>query len=165
MGWLPDQQQGFSSVCGQRFLEGRGGQARQERVREGEPALGRSIARRFNHGRLPLPDLIQEGNIGLMKAVERYDYRRGFRFSTYASWWIRHAISRALADKGRAVRLPVHMIDAYHRIAKSERELQSKLERPATTEEIASVTGIETGSWRRCAPSWPTTGVARSLAF
>jgi RNA polymerase primary sigma factor len=103
-----------------------------------------SIARRFNHGRLPLPDLIQEGNIGLMKAVERYDYRRGFRFSTYASWWIRHAISRALADKGRAVRLPVHMIDAYHRIAKSERELQSKLERPATTEEIATATGIET---------------------
>jgi RNA polymerase primary sigma factor len=102
-----------------------------------------SIARRFNHGRLPLPDLIQEGNIGLMKAVERYDYRRGFRFSTYASWWIRHAISRALADKGRAVRLPVHMIDAYHKIAKSERELQSKLERPATVDEIASATGIE----------------------
>ena len=92
-----------------------------------------SIARRFNHGRMPLADLIQEGNIGLMKAVERYDYRRGFRFSTYASWWIRHAISRALADKGRAVRLPVHMIDAYHRIAKSQRELQSKLERPPTT--------------------------------
>jgi len=102
-----------------------------------------SIARRFNHGRLPLADLIQEGNIGLMKAVERYDYRRGFRFSTYASWWIRHAISRALADKGRAVRLPVHMIDAYHRIAKSQRELQSKLERPPTTQEIAAATGIE----------------------
>jgi len=102
-----------------------------------------SIARRFNHGRLPLADLIQEGNIGLMKAVERYDYRRGFRFSTYASWWIRHAISRALADKGRAVRLPVHMIDAYHRIAKSTRELQSKLERPPTTGEIAAATGIE----------------------
>ena len=102
-----------------------------------------SIARRFNHGRLPLADLIQEGNIGLMKAVERYDYRRGFRFSTYASWWIRHAISRALADKGRAVRLPVHMIDAYHRIAKSQRELQSKLERPPTTEELAAATGIE----------------------
>jgi RNA polymerase primary sigma factor len=102
-----------------------------------------SIARRFNHGRLPLADLIQEGNIGLMKAVERYDYRRGFRFSTYASWWIRHAISRALADKGRAVRLPVHMIDAYHRIAKSQRELQSKLERAPTTHEIAAATGIE----------------------
>jgi len=102
-----------------------------------------SIARRFNHGRLPLADLIQEGNIGLMKAVERYDYRRGFRFSTYASWWIRHAISRALADKGRAVRLPVHMIDAYHRIAKSTRELQSKLERPPTTAEVSAATGIE----------------------
>jgi RNA polymerase sigma factor (sigma-70 family) len=102
-----------------------------------------SIARRFNHGRLPLADLIQEGNIGLMKAVERYDYRRGFRFSTYASWWIRHAISRALADKGRAVRLPVHMIDAYHRIAKSQRELQSKLERTPSTDEIAAATGIE----------------------
>ena len=102
-----------------------------------------SIARRFNHGRLPLADLIQEGNIGLMKAVERYDYHRGFRFSAYASWWIRHAISRALADKGRAVRLPVHMIDAYHRIAKSQRELQSKLERPPTTQEIAAATGIE----------------------
>ena len=79
-----------------------------------------SIARRFNYGRMPLADLIQEGNIGLIKAVERYDYRRGYRFSTYASWWIRHAISRALADKGRAVRLPVHMIDAYHRVAKSQ---------------------------------------------
>jgi RNA polymerase primary sigma factor len=71
-----------------------------------------SIARRFNHGRMPLQDLIQEGNIGLMKAVDRFDHRKGFRFSTYGSWWIRHAISRAIADKARAVRLPVHMIDA-----------------------------------------------------
>jgi len=130
------------------FVEGVSGKAAVVKLAKNEFVKANlrlvvSIARRFNHGRLPLPDLIQEGNIGLMKAVERYDYRRGFRFSTYASWWIRHAISRALADKGRAVRLPVHMIDAYHRIAKSERELQSKLERPATTEEIASVTGIE----------------------
>jgi len=101
-----------------------------------------SIARRFNHGRMPLADLIQEGNIGLIKAVERYDYRRGYRFSTYASWWIRHAISRALADKGRAVRLPVHMIDAYHRVAKSKRELSGKLGRQPTTEEIGVATGI-----------------------
>jgi len=99
-----------------------------------------SIARRFNHGRMPLADLIQEGNLGLMKAVERYDYRRGFRFSTYASWWIRHAISRALADKGREIRLPVHMIDAQHRLTKARRALTGKLGRNPTTEELAEVT-------------------------
>ncbi len=104
-----------------------------------------SIARRFNHGRMALADLIQEGNIGLMKAVERYDYRRGFRFSTYASWWIRHAISRALADKGREVRLPVHMIDAYHRIAKAKRELSARLGRQPTVDEISQATHIAAG--------------------
>jgi len=99
-----------------------------------------SIARRFNHGRMSLADLIQEGNLGLMKAVERYDYRRGFRFSTYASWWIRHAISRALADKGREIRLPVHMIDAQHRLAKARRELTAKLGRTPTSAELAEAT-------------------------
>jgi len=99
-----------------------------------------SIARRFNHGRMALADLIQEGNIGLMKAVERYDYRRGFRFSTYASWWIRHAISRALADKGREVRLPVHMIDAQHRLTKARRSLTGQLGRQPTSEELATAT-------------------------
>jgi RNA polymerase primary sigma factor len=99
-----------------------------------------SIARRFNHGRMSLADLIQEGNLGLMKAVERYDYRRGFRFSTYASWWIRHAISRALADKGREIRLPVHMIDAQHRLTKARRLLTGKLGRNPTTDELAEAT-------------------------
>jgi len=99
-----------------------------------------SIARRFNHGRMALADLIQEGNLGLMKAVERYDYRRGFRFSTYASWWIRHAISRALADKGLEVRLPVHMIDAQHRLAKARRQLTGELGRQPTSEELAKAT-------------------------
>ncbi|RMH42454.1 MAG: sigma-70 family RNA polymerase sigma factor [Deltaproteobacteria bacterium] len=101
-----------------------------------------SIARRFNYGRMSLADLIQEGNIGLMKAVERYDYRRGFRFSTYASWWIRHAISRALADKGREVRLPVHMLDAYHRVNKAHRELTAKLGRQPTSHELADAANI-----------------------
>ena len=101
-----------------------------------------SIARRFNFGRMALADLIQEGNIGLIKAVERFDHRRGYRFSTYASWWIRHAISRALADKGRAVRLPVHMIDAYHRLGKARREVQNELGRPGTDEEISTKSGI-----------------------
>jgi RNA polymerase sigma factor (sigma-70 family) len=99
-----------------------------------------SIARRFNHGRMALADLIQEGNLGLLKAVERYDYRRGFRFSTYASWWIRHAISRALADKGREVRLPVHMIDAQHRLTKARRQLTGQLGRQPTSEELATAT-------------------------
>jgi RNA polymerase primary sigma factor len=99
-----------------------------------------SIARRFNHGRMALADLIQEGNLGLMKAVERYDYRRGFRFSTYASWWIRHAISRALADKGREVRLPVHMIDAQHRLTKARRQLTGQLGRQPTSDELAAAT-------------------------
>lgn len=101
-----------------------------------------SIARRFNYGRMPLGDLIQEGNMGLIKAVERFDYRRGYRFSTYASWWIRHAISRALADKGRAVRLPVHMVDAHHKVSRTRRELSSKLGRQPTSEEIANESGI-----------------------
>jgi RNA polymerase primary sigma factor len=101
-----------------------------------------SIARRFNHGRMALADLIQEGNLGLIKAVERYDYRRGFRFSTYASWWIRHAISRALADKGREIRLPVHMIDAQHRLTKARRQLTGQLGRQPTSEELATATQI-----------------------
>ncbi len=117
------------------------GEARNDFVRA-NLRLVVSIARRFNHGRMSLADLIQEGNIGLMKAVERFDYRRGFRFSTYASWWIRHAISRALADKGRQVRLPVHMIDAYHRITKARRELTSKLGRNPTSAELAEATNI-----------------------
>ena len=101
-----------------------------------------SIARRFNHGRMPLQDLIQEGNIGLMKAVDRFDHRKGFRFSTYGSWWIRHAISRAIADKGRAVRLPVHMIDAHHKVSKAKRELELLHGRDPTPEELATHTGL-----------------------
>jgi len=101
-----------------------------------------SIARRFNHGKLPLQDLIQEGNIGLMKAVDRFDHTRGFRFSTYGSWWIRHAISRAIADKGRAVRLPVHMLDAYQKVAKARREFERQHGRRPEQEELVESTGI-----------------------
>ena len=101
-----------------------------------------TIARRFNHGRLPLQDLIQEGNIGLMKAVDRFDHRKGFRFSTYASWWIRHAVTRAIADKARAVRLPVHMIEAYNKVSKSRREFEALHGRRPTDAELASNTGV-----------------------
>ena len=101
-----------------------------------------SIARRFHHGSMPLNDMIQEGNLGLIKAVERYDYRKGFRFSTYASWWIRHSISRAMADKGRAVRLPVHLLEAHQRVARAQKELSTKLGRMPSTEEISQVVGL-----------------------
>jgi RNA polymerase primary sigma factor len=101
-----------------------------------------SIARRYNRGKLPLIDLIQEGNIGLIKAVERFEHARGYRFSTYASWWIRHAISRALADKGRTVRIPVHMLDTYHRVNRARQTISARTGREATPEELSQETGI-----------------------
>ena len=108
-----------------------------------------SIARRFHRGVMPLNDMIQEGNLGLIKAVERYDYRKGYRFSTYASWWIRHAISRAIADKGRAVRLPVHMLEVRHRISHATKELSVKLGRTPLDEEISQVVGISVDKFRK----------------
>lgn len=101
-----------------------------------------SIARRHNHGRMPLDDLIQEGNIGLIKAIDRFDYERGYRFSTYASWWIRHNIARALSDKGRAVRIPVHMLDIIKIAAIAATTIAARTGCEPTLEELAADTGI-----------------------
>ena len=101
-----------------------------------------SLARRLSHGRLSLPDLIQEGNIGLLKAVERFDHRRGFRFSTYASWWIRHAISRAIYNKGRQVRLPVHVHDVHQKLTKARRLFLAQNGVEPTIEQLESDTGL-----------------------
>ena len=97
-----------------------------------------SIAKRFMGRGVAFLDLIQEGNLGLMKAVEKYDYHRGFRFSTYATWWIRQTISRAIADQARTIRVPVHMTDRIRQLYKANRDLEQKLGRQPTVEEIAS---------------------------
>lgn len=101
-----------------------------------------AVARRYNNGPMNLIDLIQEGNIGLMKAVDRFDPDRGYRFSTYAAWWIRHAVSRASADKGRTVRLPVHFIESYQQLNKIKKELHRNLDRVPSSEELATAMGI-----------------------
>jgi RNA polymerase primary sigma factor len=97
-----------------------------------------ALARRYVGRGMALLDLIQEGNVGLMRAVERFDYRRGFKFSTYATWWIRQAISRAIADQGRTIRMPIHVLDSVNKLIRAKRELTQLLGRDPTVEELAT---------------------------
>jgi RNA polymerase primary sigma factor len=102
-----------------------------------------SITRNYVNSGVPLLDLIQEGNLGLIRAVEKFDYRMGFKLSTYATWWIRQAVTRAIADQGRTIRLPVHVVDQVRRVMRARRVLTQKLNRDPLPEEIAAESGIE----------------------
>ena len=101
-----------------------------------------SIARRYDRKELQLLDLIQEGNIGLMHAADKYDFEKGFKFSTYATWWIRQAMTRAMADQGRNIRIPGHMMEVVNRVQRVERELQAQLKRDPSPEEVAERAGL-----------------------
>ena len=127
-----------------RELESRSleGHAAKQRFIQSNLRLVVSIAKRYQPCGLPLLDLVQEGNLGLMRAVEKFDHRRGFKFSTYATWWIRQAVSRAIADKSRTIRVPVHMVETVAQVSRATTRLTRALGREPTVEELSVDSGL-----------------------
>jgi RNA polymerase primary sigma factor len=126
----------------------KGQEARQHLI-QANLRLVVSIAKKYTSYGLTMMDLVQEGNIGLMRAVEKFDYKKGHKFSTYATWWIRQAITRAIADQSRTIRLPVHMGEAISQVKRTSYKLQQSMQREPTPEEIAEAMGISAGKVRR----------------
>jgi RNA polymerase primary sigma factor len=124
------------------LLSVKDGQAAQEHLIKANSRLVVSVAKKYVGRGVPFLDLIQEGNIGLIRAVKKFDYRRGYKFSTYATWWIRQAVTRAIADQGRTIRVPVHMYEQINRLTRTSRQLVQELGRDPTTEEIAERLGV-----------------------
>jgi RNA polymerase primary sigma factor len=119
-----------------------GDEEAKKKLIESNLRLVMSITRNYTKAGVPLLDLIQEGNLGLIRAVEKFDYKLGFKLSTYATWWIRQAVTRALADQGRTIRLPVHVADQVRRLMRARRQLAQKLNREPTMEELAKESGF-----------------------
>ncbi len=120
----------------------REGQAARAHLLEANLRLVVSLAKRYTGRGMPLLDLIQEGNLGLIRAMEKFDYAKGFKFSTYATWWIRQAITRGMADQSRTIRLPVHLVEQVNKLARIKRELHQQLGREATDDELSTESGI-----------------------